>query len=235
MAPTSHTGLFHPQRSDASLLGWRRWCTGQLFCCPPLQPPVYCHTNVRKQNKNKHAFYYLMSDCWLQTTTVTSSKCHMLEFDIITCDNELVNFSHFSHSSYLAGLSRRRSIPNTTASSPADRKEHGESGSRASWKKKMQISNLQDWISQFSWNVITKGNNLNHFDLFITFPVMVNKRPPCVQLLYVVLLAWCSCSVAWRTAQPLWSDRLERTWLRSSLRCEAGILPVWSAVRKMLK
>lgn len=37
---------------------------------------------------------------------------------------------------HLAGRSKRRSIPNTTASSPAERKEQGESGSRASWKWK---------------------------------------------------------------------------------------------------
>lgn len=48
-----------------------------------------------------------------------------------------LNLENFNNSiTHLAGRSRRKSMPNTTASSPADRKEQGESGSRASWKKK---------------------------------------------------------------------------------------------------
>lgn len=48
-----------------------------------------------------------------------------------------VQVSHCEHAvTHLAGRSRRRSMPNTTASSPADRKEQGESGSRANWMEK---------------------------------------------------------------------------------------------------
>lgn len=48
---TSHTDLSRPQQSGASLLGWQRWCTARLFYHPPLQPPVYCQTNVQETQR----------------------------------------------------------------------------------------------------------------------------------------------------------------------------------------
>lgn len=126
------------------------------------------------------------------------------EFYSISCQNVEHGIT------YLAGRSRRRSIPNTTASSPADRKEQGESGSRA------------------SWNEMTTHEMMRETVIHLCGDFMAQTHSLCALPLYVVLPALCSCSAAWPTVLPLWSDRHVHTWPRWSLHCEAGTLPTWN-------
>lgn len=148
-----------------------------------------------------------------------------------------------------AGRSCRRSMVKTTASSPADRKVHGESGSRASCKINTRAlvpfspNNALESLSPHNPPHIPAPSTPHGCVLLCQAaqqgpssapPPSVSlahggkghfEGSPCEKLPCAVPHAWCSCSTAWPRAQPPAPARPEHTWPAWSHRCWGGTWP----------